>query len=257
MKKRMLCMLLVLLLIGTFITPLDVQAAAIKKVKITNAKNNSDNAVTLKFKKVNKAKGYQITYATDKAFKKNRKSITVRTNTKTIKSLKTGTTYYFKVRAYRLNASRKRIYGNYSSIKKVNISRGIRKIALNKQVSGTLTKGNPSHTFKIKHNVSRVYGIKLECFSNYGKKYEWILVESTDNPFFDGYLSSTDATVSKRTIQNPNGWFVYTQQYSEHRSTGTYNYTISVPEYMFTGSMRNLKLKYKLTLVTSIEYPYN
>ncbi len=75
-----------------------------------------DNSVKVSWKKVSKASGYVIRYATNKDFK-NAKSLNVKSNKKTIKSLKTKKTYYFKVRAYK-KVSGKTYYGAFSSTKK-------------------------------------------------------------------------------------------------------------------------------------------
>lgn len=256
MKRKFMSMLLMIVFLFTLIEPLNVQAAKVKKASITSAKNSTDNSVTLKFKNISGANGYQITYATDKYFKNNKKSVTVKSNKKTIKNLKVGQTYYFKVRAYRYKSTKGKNYGKYSTVKKVKINRGIRKISLNKTVSGTLKKGNSSHIFKITHKAASVYGIKITFYSNYGKQYEWILKESDGNILFDNYLMSTDSSVGNRTTQNSSGWFTYSQPYSSHHSTGTYSYTLSVPEYMFADGMDDFQLKYKLELNTSIPYPY-
>lgn len=74
--------------------------------------------VTVKWKKVSGAKGYQIRYATNKNFS-SYKSVSVSSSTlsKTIKSLSTTKTYYFKVRAYKLDEKGNRVYGQFSGYK--------------------------------------------------------------------------------------------------------------------------------------------
>lgn len=72
--------------------------------------------VKLTWKKVKGAKGYTVYKAT----KKNGKYKAVKTTTSlkyTVKKLKKGKTYYFKVRAYKMNKGKK-LYGKYSKIKK-------------------------------------------------------------------------------------------------------------------------------------------
>lgn len=74
--------------------------------------------VTVKWKKVSGAKGYQIRYADNKNFN-SYKSVSVSSSTlsKTIKSLSTGKNYYFKVRAYKLDEDGNRVYGQFSGYK--------------------------------------------------------------------------------------------------------------------------------------------
>ncbi len=74
-------------------------------------------------KKVSGAAGYQITYATNKTFKKNKKNVNMTSTSKTIKNLKKGTTYYVKVRAYAKDSKGKKVYGSYSKVKKVKIKK--------------------------------------------------------------------------------------------------------------------------------------
>lgn len=74
-------------------------------------------------KKVKNAKGYQMTYATNKAFTKGKKNVEMTSTSKTISKLKKGTTYYVKVRAYTKDSKGKKVYGSYSGVKKVKIKR--------------------------------------------------------------------------------------------------------------------------------------
>ena len=74
-------------------------------------------------KKVKGAAGYQITYATDSKFKKNKKNVNMTSTSKTINKLKKGKTYYVKVRAYAKDSKGKKVYGSYSKVKKVKIKK--------------------------------------------------------------------------------------------------------------------------------------
>lgn len=92
--------------------------ARVKKIKLKKA---GSNKLKVSFKKVQQAKGYQIKYSTNKRFSKSKK-ITTRKNKYTIKKLKKGKTYYVKVRAYKLNGSKK-VYGKWSVVKKCQVKR--------------------------------------------------------------------------------------------------------------------------------------
>lgn len=93
------------------------------RVTVTSVKNTASKKMTVKFKKVNGANGYQLVYATNKNFTKGVKKITVKNNAKTIKKLKKKTTYYVKVRAYKTDSTDSKIYGKYSSVKKATIKK--------------------------------------------------------------------------------------------------------------------------------------
>lgn len=80
--------------------------------------------MTVKWKKVSAGTGYEIKYSTSSSFKSS-KTKTVRIEgksnvSKTIKSLKKGTKYYVKVRAYKI-VDGKRYYGSYSSVRTVRV----------------------------------------------------------------------------------------------------------------------------------------
>ena len=77
--------------------------------------------VTLSWKKVTGAKGYQIQYALNKKFKK-KKNIQTKKTKYTIKKLKKKKTYYIRVRAYKMNG-KKKVYGKWSTVKKVKIKK--------------------------------------------------------------------------------------------------------------------------------------
>ena len=77
----------------------------------------------VKFAKIKNVKGYQISYSTNKTFKKAKK-VTVSSNSKTIKKLKSKKMYYVRVRAIRKN-KQKTLYGAWSAKKKVKIKKSL------------------------------------------------------------------------------------------------------------------------------------
>ena len=95
----------------------------VAKASLTSAKNSKSKQILLKYKKVSGAKGYEISYSTDKKFKK---AVTKKNTAKTsytISKLKKGKTYYVRIRAYKIDSTGKKVYGKYSSVKKVKISK--------------------------------------------------------------------------------------------------------------------------------------
>ncbi len=77
--------------------------------------------VTASWKKTAGAKGYQICYSTSRKWK-NKKQKLVSKNKAVIKKLKKKKTYYFRVRAYRLEG-KKKVYGAWSATKKIKIKK--------------------------------------------------------------------------------------------------------------------------------------
>jgi hypothetical protein len=92
------------------------------KVTISSAKNSKGKKLVLKWKKVKGASGYEVTIATKKNFKKGKKVTSVKGTSKTFKKLKQNKTYYVKVRAY-TKKNGKKVYGAYSKVKKVKITK--------------------------------------------------------------------------------------------------------------------------------------
>lgn len=94
-----------------------------KKTTLKKAKPTQKGTLKLTWKRDKKATGYQAIIATDKKFKKNKKTVTIKTNktvSKTFKKLKSKKTYFAKVRAYK-QIGKKKVYGAYSKVKKAKI----------------------------------------------------------------------------------------------------------------------------------------
>ena len=95
------------------------QEVTVKKpAKATVAAKNDSVKVTIK--KVAGAAGYEVQYSTSKKFtKKTTKSKTTKKTSYTVKSLKDKTTYYVRVRAYKLDKNGKKVYSKWTSTTKV------------------------------------------------------------------------------------------------------------------------------------------
>lgn len=94
----------------------------VAKTTLKSVKNNASKKLKIRIKKVSGAKGYQISYAQNKKFK-NARTVTTAKTTYSINKLKKGRTYYVKVRAYKYDSARKKVYGTYSNVKKVIIKK--------------------------------------------------------------------------------------------------------------------------------------
>ena len=91
------------------------KSAKIKKVK------SAKKAIAVEWKKVSGVKGYQVQVATDKKFKKNKKTATVKkqkTTKVTIKKLKAKKKYYVRIRTYK-TVNGKKVYSSWSKVKSV------------------------------------------------------------------------------------------------------------------------------------------
>lgn len=101
-------------------TPKPVTAP--KKVTLKSVTAKKKKAVVKWVKRPN-AKGYQIQYSTNKNFKaKYTKSKTTKKTSVTIKKLTSKKTYYFRVRAYKTDSAKKKVYSKkWSKVKKVKI----------------------------------------------------------------------------------------------------------------------------------------
>ena len=91
------------------------KSAAIKKLK------SAKKAIAIEWKKVSGVNGYEIQVATDKKFKKNKKTITVKkqkTTKVTVKKLKAKKKYYVRIRTYK-TVKGKKVYSSWSKVKTV------------------------------------------------------------------------------------------------------------------------------------------
>ena len=95
----------------------------VSKPKSTNPKKvkAAKKAVSVEWKKVSGVSGYEIQLATDKKFKKNKKTVNIKkqkTTKTTIKKLKAKKKYYVRVRTYKI-VNGKKVYSSWSKVKSV------------------------------------------------------------------------------------------------------------------------------------------
>ena len=91
------------------------KSAKFKKVKAAK------KAISVEWKKVSGIKGYQIQVATDKKFKKNKKTVIIKkqkTTKTTVKKLKAKKKYYVRIRTYK-TVNGKKVYSSWSNVKSV------------------------------------------------------------------------------------------------------------------------------------------
>ena len=95
----------------------------VAKPESTNIKKNkaAKKAISVEWKKVSGVKGYQVQVATDKKFKKNKKTVNIKkqkTTKTTVKKLKAKKKYYVRVRTYKI-VNGKKVYSSWSKVKSV------------------------------------------------------------------------------------------------------------------------------------------
>lgn len=95
----------------------------VKKTTGLKVMNTKGKNLVVRYSKVSGAKGYQITYATNSKFTKGKKVVNTTKRTKTIQKLKKGKTYYVRVRAYKKDSTGRKVYGKYSTVKKIKITK--------------------------------------------------------------------------------------------------------------------------------------
>ena len=97
----------------------------LKKTTISSVENNKKKTISIKWKINKKADGYEIQYALNKGFSKSKKSKIVKSSRKSalnIRKLTKGKTYYIRVRAYKMEGTKK-YYGKWSKTKKIKIKK--------------------------------------------------------------------------------------------------------------------------------------
>lgn len=125
---------------GKKVTTLNKKVTGNKKVTVTakwekvktgaatikSANNSSSGAITVKYAKVKGVDGYEIFCSTNKGFSKSKTTSVIAKKTKTnakLKNLTKGTTYYVRVKAYKLDSAGNKVYGKASKTMEVEITK--------------------------------------------------------------------------------------------------------------------------------------
>ena len=92
---------------------------------ITSLRNKKGRKLTVRWFRDSNAKGYEVQYATNSKFTKNKKTKMVYRNTGsvTLKKLKKKKTYYVRVRSYNVTGDGKIVYSGWSTKRKIKIKR--------------------------------------------------------------------------------------------------------------------------------------
>lgn len=99
----------------------DVKVSKPKKVSLVSVKSKKKGSMTLKYKKIAKVSGYQVSYSTNKKFKKAKTKVLKATAVSaTIKKLTSKKKYFVRVRAFNKDGSKK-LYGAWSKTLNVKV----------------------------------------------------------------------------------------------------------------------------------------
>ncbi len=96
-----------------------------KSMKLSKAKPSGSRKAKVTWEKNDTAQGYELQYATNKTFTKKMKTVSIKkqaTVKKTVKKLKGGKKYYFRIRAY-VKIDGTKYYSDWSKAKKVKIKK--------------------------------------------------------------------------------------------------------------------------------------
>ena len=100
-----------------------VRASKPGKPSLSSVKNTSGKKIAVKLsKKVSGASGYEVQYSTSSKFSSGVKTLKTASTSVTLKNLTKGKKYYVRVRAYKTDSMGK-IYGSYSSVKSVKVTK--------------------------------------------------------------------------------------------------------------------------------------
>lgn len=155
----------------------EIRAETVKSAKITTqAKALSYAKVKVSWNKVEDADKYEVYRATSKNGKYYKISTTTKTNVTNTKNVKTGKTYYYKVRALaEINGDV--VYSNYSSVKSaksvLNKVTGVKAKAGKKKVSVTWKKVDGATGYKIYRANSASGKYKVVKTIKSGKTVKW------------------------------------------------------------------------------------
>lgn len=94
---------------------------SVDRVKSLTLKTSGKDRIRVRFGKTSGADGYLVKYSTSKDFRKSMARVRTGRTNPLIQNLKTGRTYYVKVRAYKIDSAGKRVFGKYSSVEKIRL----------------------------------------------------------------------------------------------------------------------------------------
>lgn len=148
----------------SFFNDVSVNAAKVKKpgkATITEVKS-SDSKIIVKFKKVSKAKGYQIQWADNESFTKAQSAL-LKKNNKSVMTYKTVQIdpgkYFVRVRAYKVSNGKK-VYGKWSSTKTITVDA----LSLDIISNDPVLYGN--HCYELYEGTEKTFSVAGKQYNN-------------------------------------------------------------------------------------------
>ena len=174
MKRSIFIVITTIILLISIAFPITVLAESMPTTTITSVKAQN-KAFTVKWKKKSSITGYQIQYSTNSKFKKENKSIKIKsakTGSKKITKLKAAKKYYVRIRTYKGKK-----YSKWSKVKSAKISKESKsnKDNIHKEMHCTndnnhgMSCGNIGKWFNNKREIEQYL---KEIDNNYAQKYE-------------------------------------------------------------------------------------
>ena len=174
MKRSIFIVITTIILLISIAFPITVLAESMPTTTITSVKAQN-KAFTVKWKKKSSITGYQIQYSTNSKFKKENKSIKIKsakTGSKKITKLKAAKKYYVRIRTYKGKK-----YSKWSKVKSAKISKESKsnKDNIHKEMHCTndnnhgMSCGNIGKWFNNKREIEQYL---KEIDNNYAPKYE-------------------------------------------------------------------------------------
>ena len=207
MKKITAIILSIFILLGIYY-PCNILAASMPTTTITSVKAQN-KAFTVKWKKKSSITGYQIQYSTNSKFKKENKSIKIKsakTGSKKITKLKAAKKYYVRIRTYKGKK-----YSKWSKVKSIKTPKDTKSNKDNIQKETHCTNNN-NHSISC-GNMGKWFSSRDEI-----DKY-WVEI---DNYYFKQYQTGK-ITYEEYCKKSPYGYESWSCSYCG-KWTGNFKY---------------------------------
>ena len=208
MKRSIFIVITTIILLISMTFPITVLAESMPTTTITSVKAQN-KAFTVKWKKKSSITGYQIQYSTNSKFKKENKSIKIKsakTGSKKITKLKAAKKYYVRIRTYKGKK-----YSKWSKVKSIKTPKESKCTKDNIQKETHCTNNN-NHSIKC-GNMGRWFNSRDEV-DNY-----WVQV---DNNYAKQYLDGI-ITFEEYHKKSPGGYECWSCSYCG-KWTGNFKY---------------------------------
>ena len=186
MKRSIFIVITTIILLISMTFPITVLAESMPTTTITSVKAQN-KAFTVKWKKKSSITGYQIQYSTNSKFKKENKSIKIKsakTGSKKITKLKAAKKYYVRIRTYKGKK-----YSKWSKVKSAKISKESKsnKDNIHKEMHCT---NNNDHSIKC-GNMGRWFNSRSELVAYYNSEVsKWNKKIDNEEITYDEYYKN-------------------------------------------------------------------